>query len=504
MLKRPPIVVIMGSVDHGKTTLLDYIRKTSIAATEVGGITQSIGAYEIIHVPHESRTNAEQTQTGAEKIPRKSAPSPHESALSEGKKITFIDTPGHEAFSKMRERGTKAADIAVIVVAADDSVKPQTREAIKIVTETQTPFIVAINKIDKNNADVNRTKNDLMQAGVLLEGYGGNVSYQPISAKTGEGIHDLLDLILLTAEVEDLKYDPSSEAQGFILESKLDSRKGIIVSVIVTDGILRVGDNIAAGSTSGKIKILEDFLGKSVKEAAPSLPVLILGFSDLPKAGDRFRAGPKKVISDSVAAGFKKEERSKIIDTEMLSVILKADVSGSLEALSEVIRNISAKHRKVEIIEESVGEISDGDVKMAIATKAVVVGFRAKITKAADNLARANNIRIIRSEIIYELTKTLEEFLVSEAKPAGKLEILAAFGRKGGNQIIGGKVLEGEVKNNSILEIERKKEIVGNGRVINLQQGRKDTPRVEMGNECGLLFDSKNEVKIGDILVSHL
>lgn len=468
--KRPPIVVIMGSVDHGKTTLLDYIRKTNIAAKEAGGITQSVGAYEITH------------------------------QASSLERITFIDTPGHEAFSKMRERGTKAADIAVIVVAADDGVKPQTKETIKIAADSKTPFIVAINKVDKNNADVNKTKNDLLQAGVLLEGYGGDISYQEISAKTGQGVPELIDLILLAAEFEDLKYDPKNQARGFILESKLDSRRGTIASAIVTDGILKAGDNITAESAGGKIKILQSFFGKPIKEATPSSPVLIFGFTELPKAGETFAAGKNlEPLTKKIAAKAAKAAAGK----ETLKVILVADVSGSMEALSSIIQNLPVKDKKIEIINEAIGEATDGDVKLAISTDAMIVVFRTKITKAAENLARANNVRIIQSEIIYELTKTLEESLIAEAGPSGKLEILAVFGKKGGKLIIGGKVTEGEIKNNSVLEIERKKEIIDKGRIINLQQNKNDVQRIEAGNQCGMLFDSKAEIRVGDILIAH-
>ena len=468
-MKRPPIVVIMGSVDHGKTTLLDYIRKTNVAAKEAGGITQSTGAYEITH---------------------------------KNEKITFIDTPGHAAFSKMRERGTKAADIAVIVVAADDSVQPQTKEAIKKATESETPFVVAINKIDKNNSDLSRTKNDLLQAGVLLEGYGGSVSFQPISAKTGEGVNELLDLILLAAEVEDLNYDPEAETEGFILESRLDNRRGISASAILKNGTLRTNDNIVAGSAFGKIKIIESFLGKVIKEALPSSPVLIFGFENLPKTGDTFRTGPK-ISSASATEVIKKTTVAKIKGEQSLAVILKADVSGSLEALSDIIRNLPAKNKKIEVIDESVGEISDGDVNLAISTNSVIIGFRTKTNRVAEILARANNIRILESKIVYELVKALEEFSVADAKPSGKLEILAVFGKKGGKQIVGGKVIDGEVKNNTILEIERKGVVIDRGRIINLQQIKKDVVKVVAGNECGLLFDSKSEIKIGDVLISR-
>lgn len=474
-MKRPPIIVVMGSVDHGKTTLLDYIRKTNVAAREAGGITQSVGAYEIEH---------------------------------NGQRLTFIDTPGHEAFSKMRQRGAKGADIAIIVVAADDGVKPQTKEAIKIAEETETPFIVAINKIDRSNADIQRTKNDLMQAGVLLEGYGGNITYQEISAKTGQGINELLDLVLLAADVEGLTCDPAAAAEGFILEAKLDSRRGPVATAIVKNGALKTGDYIKAGGAFGKIKSLENFLGKKITSAVPSAPVVILGFEKLPKVGEIFTAGADlQPETAEMRQLTKKNAIAKPMATKeknIIGVILKADVSGSLEALSEVMRYLPLKNNHIEIIDESVGDVSDGDVKTAVAAGAVIVVFKAGVSKAAETLARAQNVKIIQSDIIYDLTKALEEQLAAGPKYSGRLEILAIFGKKGGkHQIIGGKVVEGEIKNNSALGIERRGEIIGVGRIINLQQNRKDVPKVSAGSECGLLFEADAEIKIGDILLAQ-
>lgn len=467
----------MGSVDHGKTTLLDYIRKANVAAKEAGGITQSVGAYEIEH----QTPNTQQIQ-----------------------RITFIDTPGHEAFSKIKSRGAQIADIAILVVAADDGVQPQTKEAIKIIQESETPFIVAINKIDRV-PDPAKVKNGLMQAGVLLEGYGGNISYQPISAKTGQGVEDLLDIILLAAEVEHLDYEPSHHASGIVLEAKMDSRRGVIATLIITDGTLRTGDEIAAGSSQGKVKILENFLGKKVDSLAPSAPAVVIGFETLPKAGDKFHIGgaqetaavPKKAMK----AILSKEAKEGIVN-----LILKADVTGSLEALSQVIKSLPTKEgQTLEIIEETVGDITDGDIKLALSTKSLIIGFKTKATKAAEALARAQSVKIVQSEIIYDLVKVVEETLASIGKKVvkGKLEILATFGKKRGQQIIGGKVAQGNILNNAVLEIERKGEIIGTGKVINLQQVKKDVKTVPAGNECGLLFNSETEIKVGDILLAH-
>lgn len=471
MVKRPPIIVIMGSVDHGKTTLLDYIRKTNVAAKEAGGITQSVGAYEIDH---------------------------------NGQKITFIDTPGHEAFSKIKTRGAQIADIAILVVAADDGVQPQTKEALKIIQESQTPFIVAINKIDRV-PDTTKVKNELLQAGVLLEGYGGNISYHPISAKIGEGVEELLDLVILASELEHLDYDPDHHASGIVLEATMESRRGIVATLIITDGTLKIGDEIAAGASSGKVKILENFIGKKIDSLSPSAPAVVFGFSSLPKAGDKFHVGKPEEVA-ALAKQTKPAPKAGAGNEGTVNLILKSDVTGSLEALSQVIKSLPVKEgRYLEIIEEMVGDITDGDVKLAASTKSIIIGFKTKATKAAETLARAQNVQIVQSEIIYDLVKIVEETLSTLGKKIirGKLEILAVFGKKGAQQIIGGKVTEGNILNNSALEIERRGGITGAGKIVNLQQNKKDVKAVEAGKECGLLFDSDVEIKTGDFLIAH-
>ena len=369
---RPPIVVVVGHVDHGKTSLLDYIRKTNVAGKEVGGITQSVGAYEIEHGD---------------------------------RKITFIDTPGHEAFSKMRARGAHIADVGILVVAADEGVKPQTKEALKALQDSKTPFVVALTKIDKPAADIDRIKNELMVSGVLLEGYGGNVSFQGVSSKTGEGIGELLDLILLASEMEDLSYDPAANASGIVLEAQLDNKRGNTVTIILKNGVLRRGDLIATETAKGKVKILENFLGESVSELAPSSPAVIIGFESLPAVGEEFKSGK---LSDKEMAAVKKSGKKfvalKVNDEQTVRVLLKADVSGSLEALHDLLKKIPlAGNQTLEIIAQSVGEISDNDVKDALAMKAIIIGFRVYPSRAAENLARVHNIKILTNEIIYKL-----------------------------------------------------------------------------------------------------
>ncbi len=469
-IKRPPIVVVVGHVDHGKTSLLDYIRHATVAAKEAGGITQSVGAYETIY---------------------------------NGNKITFIDTPGHEAFSKMRVRGTAIADIAILVVAAEEGVKPQTKEAIKVLHESKTPFVVAITKIDKSGADIERIKSDLAANDVLLEGYGGSVSFQPVSSKTGEGVGELLELIALTAEMEGLVYDPEVRATGVILESKKDKKRGLTVSVILKDGVLKIGDQIATATAKGKIKILENFLEEKVDSLVPSSPAVIIGFEGLPKIGEEFVSGDltkeeiEKVEAKNNCPDLKKRF-CKIDGDCVVKIMLKADVSGSLEALSELIHKVPKKETyQLEIISEGVGEISDGDVKSAIATDAIVLGFKVGLNKAAENMAKDNKVRVITSEIIYELIDAIENYFkcLSSGDMTGDLEILAVFGKKAGKQIVGGRVVTGEIKNNAILEVHEAGKSIGSCKVVNLQEGKIDAASVAAGKECGLLVSCEIEIK---------
>ncbi len=491
LLPRPPIVVVMGHVDHGKTTLLDYIRKTnvagreaglprlahfrSVAESEAGGITQSIGAYEIIHA---------------------------------NKKITFIDTPGHEAFSQMRSRGADVADLAILAVAADEGVRPQTKESAKILEQSRTPFIVAITKIDKNNADEERVKNELTANGILLEGYGGQISWQSVSAKTGKGVNELLDLILLASELEHLTYDKDTSASGYVLEAKLDRQRGLAATLIIKNGILRFGDFLATPTTKGKVKILENFLGEKVGELTPSSPALVIGFENLPQVGEEFSSvnelpemESKEVPKIEVAAPAEGENRA-------LRLILKAVDSGSLEALSGIIKSLG---QPVKILNESVGDVSDNDVKLAIpakgvpdASKAVIIAFKSRVEKTSKALAEANNITVISSEIIYELLKTIEKFLqeLEKPKPLAVLKILAVFNQSNPQkQIVGGRVEADVFKNKATFEIERDGNIIGSGRTLNLQQDKKDVSEVSEGKEAGLLVNSGTLLKVGDNLL---
>ncbi len=460
-------------MDHGKTTLLDYIRKSSVAAREAGGITQSIGAYEIEH---------------------------------NGRKITFIDTPGHEAFSRMRGYGAKIADLAILIVAADDSVKPQTKDALKYILNEKIPFVVAINKIDKPGANIEKVKSDLMQSQVLLEGYGGSVSWHAISAKTGEGVSGLLDLLLLAADVENLEYDEKLPAEGSIVSVKLDSRRGLVVGAIIYDGTLRVGENIAASEVTGKVKILENFLGKGVKLLVPSAPALIVGFEKAPRIGDIFVAGEdanervKKVTAHTIP---QKNVDQSYSDTEdRVKVILKADEVASLEALEDMISRLN-KTMPLVTITSSIGNIHETDVKDAGSTGAVIVGFRVKADRAAENLAEGAQTRLFLSPIIYELEKQII-IHTKRMNPAQAhtITIVRIFGEaKGKERVIGGKVTLGPIKNQEEFEVWNDVKMIGTGKILNLQSNRANATSVETGAEVGLLVESETTIKPGHRLL---
>jgi translation initiation factor IF-2 len=471
-LERPPVVVVVGHVDHGKTALLDYIRKTNIVTREAGGITQSIGAYEAEH---------------------------------NDRRITFIDTPGHEAFSQMRAYGAQAADLAILVVAAEEGVKPQTKEAIETLKRSETPYIVAITKVDKPEANIEKVKSDLLSHEVLLEGMGGDVSYQPISSKTGEGIDDLLDLVLLMSDVLELRYDPHARARGFVIESCRNSRRGIEAHVIVTDGMLRQGEDIVTITAKGKIKALEDFAGKRAKELYPSAPALIIGFETMPRVGEVFVLGDVGLLeapsSEHSAQVPAKPQETHLSKTEAkvehgVNVVLKADSSGSAEALQQLVQPFA------HVVECSVGDISDGEVQQAISTGSVILGFHVKTNKAAMNLAKIHNIPVFTSNIIYALIDELRSHIKTVSGPCyiGTLKVLKVFGKKEGRRIIGGVVSDGCIRNAVEITIFRAEKEIGTGKIVNLQREKDDVQEVSEGKECGLLLDTKAEVQEGDLL----
>ncbi len=491
--QRSPIVVIMGHVDHGKTTLLDYIRKASfearaaspeageprsVAEREAGGITQAVGAYEIIH---------------------------------NSRGMTFIDTPGHEAFSTMRARGAQVADLAILVVAADEGVKLQTKEAIKTILDSKTPFIVAINKIDKTSGNIERVKSDLASAGVLLEGHGGQVSFHGISAKTGEGVNELLDLILLAADLEDLSYDPAAPASGYVLEVRHDSRRGSEVTVILTNGALTKGELIYTTTAKGKVRMLENFLGEQVASLTPSSPALIIGFEKLPQVGEVFST-KQMPQAEAAQKGFSKPAHTTAPakkDKSVLNLLLKAADAGSLEALAQVIKNIDVKGKKLNILAETVGDITDGDLKDAIATNSVIIGFKNKIERSAKTHADAQEVKVITSDIVYDLEKAVKEFLISSLGPAalGELEVLAIFNQeKQEKQIVGGKITAGVVRGKTTLEVMRKnatgeEKLDAIGKVLSIRDKKAEIAQAEVGKEIGLLVNFPSAIQVGDRLI---
>ena len=471
---RPPVVAVVGHVDHGKTTLLDFIRKANVAEREAGGITQAVSAYEIEH---------------------------------DGNKITFIDTPGHEAFGAMRERGASIADLAILVVAASEGVKPQTKEAVSILKASKTPFVVAITKIDAPNADIEKTKNELISEGVVLEGAGGDVSWQAISGKTGEGVDDLLGLITLLAEVSNFTFNPSAHANGFILEAEKDPRRGVTAEVVLKNGILKYGNQIVTSSVSGKVKVLENFMGKPTKEILPSAPAIVSGFENLPTVGEEFWAGEADIEVIGVVGGETSEELIKaaealarVGDTKeaegKVKAIIKADSAGSLEALKQVLEAF------VNIKDSSVGNISEGDIQFAKSTGSMVIGFRVKASKAAEKLADAQKVRILASDIIYKLVEAVESIdtTAEEDKKGGRLEVLVVFSSTSNKNTIGGKVMEGIIRPRMQIRIIRGEEEIGKGRVKSLQQNKEEAKEVAVGNECGMVVETDTKIEKGDIL----
>jgi len=484
----------LGHVDHGKTKLLDTIRKTKVAEGESGGITQHIGAYQV-----ELTTNDQRPTT---------------------KIITFLDTPGHEAFTAIRSRGAKVADIAILVVAADESVKPQTKEAIRIIKEEKIPFIVAINKIDKEGANVQKVKQDLATEDVLVEDWGGKVPVIEISAKENRNIDALLDMVLLVAELEELNEDLSSPAKGIIIESSLDKRRGYVATALVQKGVLGMGDFIVVGTVVGKIKSMEDFMGKVIIEAKPSQPVLITGWPTAPDIGKEFVIAPDKDEATRIAGEnvnlaplfsfFKGSVETGDENKKFLSLVFKSDVSSSLEAIEASLKAIKSQEVGYRVISYDIGNISEADVKTAIASKCQVIGFRVGIEESAKKLAEKEGIKIVNFEIIYELIEhvrnEMSELLGAEVKknPLGKLKVLAIFKKDSHMQIIGGRVMSGKVIRGAMGDVTRNGLVVVSGKIGQLQHNKEDMPEVKDGLEAGIRFDAITkdfpDVKVGDIL----
>jgi translation initiation factor IF-2 len=486
LTKRPPVVAILGHIDHGKSTLLDYIRKTNIVDKEAGGITQAISAYEV-----------ERTKDG------------------KSEKITFIDTPGHEAFSGMRERGASTADIAILVVSAEDGVKKQTIEAYKEIEKAKAPFIVAINKIDKPSANIERTKISLAEAGIYLEGYGGNVSFVPISAKTGQGIDELLDLILLTAEISDLKGDSKKLAEGSIIEADRDPKKGISATLVIKNGSIGPGMFIAAGTAFSPTRIIENHMGKKITEATFSSPIRIVGWNKAPQVGSQFVTfDSKRELEEYIEVAKEMESKSKKeiktenqADKKIIPLIVKADVLGSVEAIEHEIKKIQSDRVAVKLILASIGDITESDIKVAGAQpETMIVGFNVKTDSQAKAMIERLEFAHASFDIIYKLVEWIEE-RVKERTPrieveeiAGKAKILKFFSRTKDKQIIGGKVIDREIKLGHRVKICRRETVIGEGVIRELQQAKVKTDNVQEGFEFGAMIDSKMELAPGDVI----
>lgn len=490
MVVIPPVVTIMGHVDHGKTSLLDTIRKTKVAAGEAGGITQHIGAYQV-------EVN--------------------------GKKITFLDTPGHEAFTAMRARGAHVTHIAIIVVAADDGVMPQTREAIDHARAAKVPIIIALNKIDKANANPDLVKQQLAEIGVVVEEYGGDVVCVPVSARRGTGIDDLLEMILLVAELQDIKANPNRLAIGTIIEAKLEKNTGPTATVLIQQGTLKMGDNIAVGSLSGKVRAMFNDRGKRIQKAPPSTPVSILGLPEVPNAGDRLEAVADDRTAKQMALQNAEQRRSETgplgqvsLDTlymqmqegkvKELNVVLKCDVQGSAEAIKNALSKVGEDNIKVRLIHEGIGNINETDVHLAAASGAIVIGFNVKADGAALRQAQKEGVDIHYYEVIYNLIEDIEAALTGMLEPTyreaieGHAEVLQTF-KAGKNTVIAGcRITDGKITRSAQARVLRKNEKVYDGKIASLRRGKDDVREVASGYECGIVLEDFTEFEIGDII----
>lgn len=485
MLSRPPIIVVMGHVDHGKTKLLDAIRKTDVVAGEAGGITQHIGAYQV------KRNDST---------------------------ITFIDTPGHEAFTAMRSRGAKIADIAILVVAADDGVMPQTTEAYRIIEAAKIPFVVAINKIDKPEANIEKTKQELAnKLNVLSEDWGGKIVCVPVSALSGEGVPNLLDMVLLLSETEaeNMKANPNAKAVGTVVESHIDKGAGPVATILIQNGTLYIGDQLCLGNIfMGKARSLFNYLGEKIEKAPPSTPTQILGLKILPQVGDIIEVGEGEKIKNKKMEdmqrpkmqyenGGQSEEDDKI---KRINLIIKSDVLGSAEAIEESLEKIGNNEVRVKIITKGLGNVADGDIKNAEASRAQIIGFNVKVPPMIEEMAREKNITIKIYRIIYDLINDIKKQMEAMMSPAikrkdlGKLNVLGVFKSEKNMQVVGGRVIAGKIESESRIEVMRGNGIIAAGKLIKLQAGKQDVNSVENGQECGIQYEGEPVIAKGDVL----
>ncbi len=491
-VSRPPVVTVMGHVDHGKTSLLDAIRDTRVAAGEAGGITQHIGAYQV---------------------------------EINGRKITFLDTPGHEAFTAMRARGAQVTDVAVIVVAADDGVMPQTLEAIDHARAAQVPLIIALNKIDKPNANPDFVKQQLADHGVVIEEYGGDVVCVPVSARKGTGLPALLEMILLVTEILDLKSNPNGPAHGVIIEARLDPASGVTATVLVQEGSLKIGDMTVVGSISGKVRAMFDDTGKRIKKATPAMPVGILGLPEVPAAGDRL-----EVVADERAARVLAQTRKDAAHTaamqnitldtlytqmregkvKELNLLIKSDVQGSAEAIKHALTRVAEENAeqnlKVRLIHDGVGNVTETDVHLASASKAIIIAFNVKVDGPAQRVASIDGVDIRSYNVIYKLVDDIDAALKGMLEPVyreqvdGHAEVAQVFKAGRTLQIAGCRVLDGKITRSSQVRLQRDGKVVFTGLVESLRRGKDDVREVAQGFECGIVLEGFNAFEAGDIV----
>ncbi len=489
---RPPVVTIMGHVDHGKTSLLDYIRKTKVVDKEFGGITQHIGAYQVVF---------------------------------QNKKITFLDTPGHAAFTAMRARGAQVTDIAILVVAADDGVMPQTIEAINHAKNADVPIIVAINKIDKPEANPMKVKQQLTEYELVAEEFGGQTTMVPVSAMTGEGIDNLLELILLQAEIMDLKADPSGNVEGVVIEARLDRGRGPVATILVENGTLTQGSIVVVGQTWGRVKAMFDFNGKPIKDAGPSTPVEILGLDAVPSAGDRMKVFLDEREARETVEEQRGLERQKMLDStgakislEMLQkklqggevkelrLVIKGDVQGSVEAVVGLVQKIENPEVDVKVIHTGVGPITENDILLASASGGIVVGFNVKVEPGAKTEAERQRVEIRLYKVIYELIEDIEKAVKGMLEPKyeeqelGTVEIRAVFKLTKAGHVAGCYVKDGKVTRGNLCRVIRNGEVIYQGKIDSLKHLKEDVREVAAGYECGVQFDNFKEYQVGDII----
>lgn len=488
---RPPVVTLLGHVDHGKTSLLDVIRRTNVAASEAGGITQHIGAYQVEH---------------------------------QGRKITFLDTPGHEAFTAMRARGAQGADIAILVVAADDGVMPQTLEAIDHARAAQVPIIVAINKMDKPNANPERVKKQLSEAGLELEEWGGNVICVLVSAKEKTGIEELLDSILLVADLAEIKANPDRPAVGTVIEAKLDKTRGPSATLLVQNGTLREGDSLVIDDIYGRVRAMFNERGERLKEAPPSTPVVVLGLSGVPRAGDIFEVVEDEKTARAIAAQRAEEKERKATrparvlsleelyarmeagQVKELRLILKTDVQGAIEPVVSSLEKLSRDELKVKFIRTGTGNITESDIMLAVASKAIVIGFNVEVDPAARIMAEAEGVDVRLYDVIYKLIEDVDKALKGLLEPTyeelitGRAEVRAVFTIPRVGNVAGVYVTEGLLSRNSLARVKRDGQVIYEGRVASLKRFAEDVKEVRAGFECGVGLEGFGDFKEGDII----